>query len=74
MNATNVTASVRVKLLMSMGMVLLIWSLTFGTFRDSVEVLDQARLKISSTIDCCGAISVKGDTSSMFRNSRAPLG
>jgi hypothetical protein len=74
MNATNVTASVRVKLLMSMGMVLLIRSLTFGTPEDSVEALDHDRLKTSSTIDCWGAISVRGDTSSIFINSAAPFG
>jgi hypothetical protein len=73
MNVTNVTASVRVKLLMSIGMILLSWSLTFGTSEDSVEAFDQARLKTSSAIDCCGAISVKGDTSSIFRNSTAPF-
>ena len=74
MNAINVTASVRLKLLMSIEMVLLIPSLTFGTSADSVEALDQARLKTSNTIDCWGAISVKGDTSSMFVNSTAPCG
>jgi hypothetical protein len=70
----SVTASVSLKRTNNIGKYLSILSRTPSVSWLIVEALLQVKLKMSSTEGYWGAISVKGDKSSIRNNSKAPSG